>query len=778
MRYLSVLRRTLLLLALGLVAQTLDAQGTASLSGVVRDKSGGALPGATVVLQDAKGGAQRSAQADGEGKYSFSGLAPGSYGLTASLDGFAAAEAKLTLAAGQASTQDFNLEMLSFFENVTVTAQKREEQILDVPASITAVAGKSFEQMGITNIKDIAATVPSLSITEDAPGHQRAQIRSISSPLGLPTIGVYLDEAPINLDAAGSGTDVQMIDLERVEVLRGPQGTLYGEGSMGGTIKYVTRDADTTTTGGMVDGGYGTVSNGTATYRGSLVLNVPVVKEKFGLRIVAAESRAPGWVDYPALNEEDVNTGVSKLLRVKGTWIASDTVTASLLLQGQDADFDGQNYSDPDGTAPFKIAQPVQTKSKIANLVINWDAGAFTLLSSTSYMNRTDNNVYDYSLVFGYFVPYDTMAWVGSSDADVWSEEVRLASKGTGKLSWTAGMFYRDYQANGGGATVMTPAIIPDPYSSFTDTTSKQSAVFGEISYAFAKKLSATLGARYFHDDREQQTTTGYFGPPAVGANNSGTFDSTDPRLVLSYRPTEGTLVYASAAKGFRSGGFNDGLPPQCTLPGAFKPETLWTYEVGSSASLANGQFVVQGAVYRNDWQDIQTLTLCPGIPIRATGNIGKAEGTGLDLQLTISPARGLRFTLSGNTNDSHYVGTALAHNDGDQIDFAPKYNYGAAVDWGFHLTQNLPGAFHVDYQKTGSFPINFGVYGASVYSDPVDFVNARIGITVATVELYLYGQNLTDQNGAVYPANPFGGQPSAMRPQPRTVGLGFTWRY
>jgi len=778
MRYLSVFRRTLLLLALGLLGQTLYAQGMASISGTVRDKSGGALPGAAIVLQDDKGGPQRSAWADGEGKYSFSGLAPGSYKVAASLDGFATAEGNATVGAGQTASLDFELEMVSFFDNVTVTAQKREEQILDVPASITAVTGESFEQMGITNIKDIAATIPSLSITEDAPGHQRAQIRSISSPLGLPTVGVYLDEAPINIDAAGSGTDVKMIDLDRVEVLRGPQGTLYGEGSMGGTIKYVTRDADSNATSAVVDGGYGTVNNGTATYRGSLVLNVPVVKEKFGLRIVAAEERAPGWVDYTSLNEEDVNTGTSKLLRVKGTWIASDTVTASLLLQGQDADFDGQNYSDPDGTAPFKINQPVQTKSKIANLVINWDAGPFTLLSSTSYLNRTDDSVYDYTWVFGYFVPYDSMAWVGSADADIWSEEIRLASKSTGKLSWTAGAFYRDYSADTGGYTVMDPAIIPDPYSSFTDTTSKQYAAFGEISYAFVEKLSLTLGARYFSDEREQQTTSGYFGPPVTGAVNSGTFNSTDPRLVLSYRPTTDTLVYASAAKGFRSGGFNDGLPPQCTLPGSYKPESLWTYEVGSSASIANGKFVVQGAVYRNDWTDIQTLTMCQGIPIRATGNIGKATGDGLDLALTITPVRGLKVSLSGNTNNSHYVGDALAHKDGDQIDFAPKYNYGAAVDWGFRWAASLPGTFHVDYQKTGSFPINFGVYGASVYSDAVDFVNARIGVTVATVELYLYGQNLTDQNGAVYPANPFGGQPSAMRPQPRTVGLGFTWRY
>ena len=787
MSYPSVLCRTLVFLAVALIGLTAYAQGTASVSGTVRDAQGMALPGVSVVLENLTQAGQQVAVTDGQGRYSFAALAVGSYRLTASLSGFDPGTAELQLAAGQSATRDFSLNLASFYESITVTAQKREQEILDVPMSITAVTGTNIQDQGVTQLAEIVATIPSLSIVETGPGTQRAQIRGISSPQNLPTVGVYFDEMPITSQSAGSGLDVRLLDLERVEVLRGPQGTLYGESSMGGTIKYVTRDPQLDGLGIDFDSAYGTVTDGDAAYRANAVVNIPAIEGKLGFRVLGGYEHSPGWVDYPAQGRVDGNEGDATTLRIKGLWIVNDAFTASLMLQGQDSDYDDQNYADPDRTAPFVLPQPLQEESKTANLVLTWETDSFTLLSSTGYLDRENEGAYDFTALylpifelFG-FPPgtVDTVALTFGGNSDHWSEEIRLASKGDGRLNWTAGAYYRHNDSDGYNLSVTTPN--PLPFEVFQTTqadTTQQSAVFGEITYGFTKKLDATLGLRYFHDKRERQSSVGQFGPPADNPDQSGTFDSTDPRLVLSYRPSDGTLLYASAAKGFRSGGFNL-VPPGCSLPTNFDPESLWTYEIGSSASMKSGRVVVQGALYHNDWTDIQTLTLCPGTFVALTDNVGKASGNGVDLQLTLTPARGLQFTVSGNYNDSQYDMTSISHNDGDQIDYATPYNYAAAVDWSFLWWEGHPGLLHLTYQTTGPFDINLRNFGIDpLSSDAITGLSARLAMTLGGVELSLYGQNLLDEDGAVSPAIPLGGVPSAVRLQPMTLGVGLGFRY
>ena len=775
----------LLVLSLTLLARTLDAQGSASVSGTVRDESGGVLPGVLVALDDVKGSPQRTAVTDQQGRYAFLGLTPGAYHVVASLSGFDTVKADVTLAGAQAATQDIKLKVTSFFENVTVSAQKRDEEILNVPMAITALTSTSLAQQGVTNLREVAGSIPGLSMVETGPGQHRAQIRGISSPLNLPTVGTYIDEASITTDSAGGATDVRMLDLDRVEVLRGPQGTLYGAGSMGGTIKYVTKSPMLDAPSFQFDSAVAGVKDGSALYRTSLVANVPVVKGKFGIRMLAAAERSPGWVDYPALNHVDANQGVSSTFRIKGLWVANSKFSASVLFQRQHSDYDGQPYSDVNRTAPYLLDQPLKETSNITNVVLNYDAGRFTILSSTGYLNQTNDGTYDFSSLY---VPvYDaygfpnvtTVAWKGTGDTKMLTQEVRFASKGENRLTWTAGVFFRDYKSSGHQYTVTTPDPWPYPaYDGTGESKSTQAAVFGEANFAATKKLTGTLGLRYSSDHRETSGITGSFRPPAANPNHSDTFPSLTPRAVLSYRPTEGKLLYASAAKGFRSGGFNT-LPPGCSLPEAYNPESLWTYEVGSSASMSNGRFVFQGALYRNSWSNMQTLTLCPGQPFALVANAGKATGTGVDMQVTITPVRPLKLTFTGNYGHSTYDDNAVAHNLGDRIDYVPNYNFSVAADWSVHLAQKVPGQLHVDFQETGSYDLNFRQVGLEpLTSDVISLLNARFSVPLGKVELSVFGQNLLDNNGAVQPAIVFGGTLVPPRPQPRTIGVGFGFRF
>jgi outer membrane receptor protein involved in Fe transport len=785
MKCVGVARALVVLLVLGLAPLAADAQGVASLTGVVRDTSGGALPGATVQMEAVKGG-RRFTQSDAQGRYAFKDMAPGAYRVTATLSSFTAAKADVTLVAGQAATKDFSLDF-SYFANVTVTPQKREEQILDVPAAISAVGGDSIQDQGVTDLNQIAATVPGMSMVQSQAGSARVQIRGISSPQNLPTTGLYLDETSIAGDSAGSALAVQMIDLDRVEVLRGPQGTLYGAGSMGGTIKYMTKDPKLDALGLEFDSAAGAITDGAPTGRASLVVNLPLIKDQLAVRLVGGYERNASWVNYPLVNAEDVNGGDTKTLRIKTLWTPSEKFSASLLLLGQNGDYKGPNNADEDRTAPYVIEQPYESRAKIGNLILNFDAGPFTILSSTGYGKNKGKSANDFTSIFGpiydlFGFPPGTVKSVNywtEGDAEQWNQEIRFASKGLGAFTWTAGLYYRHATTDAVQGTISTPNPLPgmEILDLEDNQKSEQAALFGEANYAFSPKFAATLGLRGFRDKREQSGYLVSFGTPVPPPSHEDTFTSINPRVVLSWRPAEGKLFYASAAKGFRSGGFNN-LPRGCTLPEAYDPETLWTYEVGSSVSVDNGRFVAQGAVFHNEWSDIQTLTTCPGLPIVQTANVGKASGTGVDLQLTIAASRALRFTVSGNYNDSKYDSTSVAHNEGDEIDYVSKYTLGLAMDWSFRWSPEMPGQLHVDYQSIGSYAINLRNYGIPpLESDVIGGLNARLSLSIGQVELSLFGKNLLDQNGAVQPAIPVGGVPSPVSQQPRTIGAGFGFR-
>lgn len=672
-------------------------------------------------------------------------------------------------------------------EQVIVTAQKRAERLLEVPMSVSVLTGVDLERRGANTLVDIASMIPGLSTVEHAPAQSRIQLRGISSLNGAPTVGLYLDELPLNVENGfpAYGADIRFIDLDRLEVLRGPQGTLYGEGSMGGTIKYVTRDPDLARTSIEVGATAGAVTQGSPLYRADVVINVPVAKDSFALRFAGSYEKSSGWIDYPRMGLADVNEGESATARLKGLWRPSDVLSATFMWMYQDSDYDSMNLTDHGREAQFVLLQPARNTNRLASLVLQYDAGSFTVLSATGYMKRSALQLLDFTELLGPVYPALGLPAVQSVSAGQFatfeapSEELRIASKGDGPFKWTAGLYYRNYEEDIDILSRATPN--PLPYELIEATTlrrAQQSAVFGELGYRLDPAVDVTVGARYVSERRTQAGTSNNFGTVVTQPERAGRFTSLNPRFIVSYRPAAGTLIYASAAKGFRSGGLNDisARPADCSLPTEFEPEKLWTYELGLNRSSIDTRVVVQAAVYRNEWRDVQALEYCAGSLFAQATNLGSASGTGVDLQLTLRPLDSWTLSLSAGYNDSQYDSTSAAHRAGDPIDFVPDFTAGIAAGYDFQWSPQLPGRLQIDYQYTGSSAVAQRNLDAVARSDAYGCLDARVSLLSGSWQLSLFAQNLTDSDKSTAPA--FAGYlaPTGMRP--RTVGLEVRYNY
>ena len=254
----------------------------------------------------------------------------------------------LLLTGGVSAQQSDEDELV--IEEVIVTAQRREQAILDVPVAITAMTSEEIEARSVTSLLDAQYAVPSLTLSEFGPGQVRAQIRGIGTPggsTGLSTVGFYLDEIPLSIGAA-AGMDIRLLDMERLEVLRGPQPTLYGEGSMGGTIRYITASPDLSEFSGRVSGRWGSVTDGDSAYRASAVLNIPIVEDTLAIRLLGGYEETGGWIDQTATGNKDINGAEIKTFRGKLLWEPTDRMAFSLMWQHQEQDQDFQNFGDPD----------------------------------------------------------------------------------------------------------------------------------------------------------------------------------------------------------------------------------------------------------------------------------------------------------------------------------------------------------------------------------------------------------------------------------------------
>ena len=632
----------------------------------------------------------------------------------AALCGALPAAAQVTAAAEPAANQD-----------IVVTATKRSGTLFAVPFSINAQTEADIQRQNATTIEDISRSVAGLSVQNLGPGQSQVSIRGVSAgqiirdqPGVKEQVGIYLDESVISLSLFTP--DVDLFDLNRVETLRGPQGTLFGSGSVGGTVRYITNQPNTQALGGLVEGNLNTLQGGSAGGSVKGAVNVPL-NDKAAVRAVGYYTRYGGFID--ALREgggrtDNINSGERYGGRLSLLLKPTDDISLTPRIVYQKITANGFNRQEVFNlyANPFTTTRPPVTfkereqflllderfsdKFLLADLVGQFDFSKVAVTTVTSYIDRDILVSRDASALSG-SVTVSPFAGLGVNQAAVllpsnlhdttklkqFTQEVRIASTGDGPFQWILGGFYTDIKRTyaqrlptpgydayidaalgaGTSAAVANGFPLNSPYNADIPYDITQKAIFGEASYRFGERFKLTAGGRYY-DFNEQRTfkTGGIF---ANGDFNQDKTSSTgfSPRFIASYKASNDVTINAQAAKGFRLGGVNDPLNlPLCTpedkaIFGGYQnydDETVWNYEAGVKAR-GHG-FGFSAAVFYADLKNLQVTLDAGSCSSRVVFNVPKAHSAGIEFELTAEPLTGLNLSLSGSVLDSKFDSTVL----------------------------------------------------------------------------------------------------------------------
>ncbi|NVD97791.1 TonB-dependent receptor [Massilia sp. BJB1822] len=638
---------------------------------------------------------------------------------------------------------------------VVITAQKRSEALQQAPLSVTALTDAQLEQMGVHTLADVARQAPGLNVVSSGPGQNILIIRGVSSTAGTAgTVGYYLDDTPISASSNASLLslrgliDPSLFDLARVEVLRGPQGTLYGSSSMGGTVRYVTRQPDMRRTGvkasvtlSETDGGWNR--------EGNAVLNLPLMENRLAGRLAVFYRREAGYIDrYPidpnnylgiapsGQKQEDVNTekttGFRAMLKLRLD--NQLDISGSLFKQKMRLGAPFQIDAPPGGKGALiqtrLMPEPSVQDSTLGNLTLRKGFANGELVATSSYYHREVQVAEDASKVFYYFLSPDPQTYVypllmtGRYINREWTQEVRYASDWSGPFQLIAGAFYHKVNAPLASSIPVTPGYneafgtdIGTFFDGARQATVSERAWFAEGSYRFLPAWTARVGLRAF---RISQTFAQQGDGFLNGGPSSVVSDSRDkgynPKFNLSWQIDRDLLLYATAAKGYRQGGPNNPAPANvCGKEVAglglsdsalvrFGADTLWNYELGLKSEWPQQRLTVNGALYYIDWNKVQQqIVLDCGFNI--TVNFGSAKSKGGELEIAYRPTTQLTLRATGNytsaTLDDDVPGTG-AHR-GDALLDVPRWNGSISADYNWPLRTGLQANARIDTSYSGS---------------------------------------------------------------------------
>ncbi len=663
---------------------------------------------------------------------------------------------------------------------IVVTAQRRSQRVQDVPISLSVMTGAELDKSSVQSVTDALGLVPGVAANLNGQGGQTTlTVRGVTAGgalfAGPSPIGYYLDSVPFGLVRSAVEPDSNTYDLNRVEVLRGPQGTLYGASALNGVVRVLTNDADVNSFDLKARASGSSTSGGGGNWRGDMAVNIPIVEGKLAARVVVGSEHDSGWVDAPVGN--NINDTDSKNFRLKVTAQPTDDLSIKLSAMHQQTSMGAPSLATDDYSATLQL-QPIDAHFNAYDLKLDYQAQAFTVSNSTSYFSYVN----DGSLDIAPGAPLPPLTTHLTSR--VFSEELTLNSRLQGPWRWSFGAFYRDARDN----TYQTLGdLIPAPVSE--DDTSKSYAVFGEVGRRFLDNtLELAVGARYFHDEVGLEQNILFGQPEGTPLIRSKTpFNAVTPRVVLTWFMSHDYTMYASYSEGFRSGF------PQSELvtivDSSFvpvKPDKLHNFEIGSKGSALDGKLIFDAAVYYMKWDDIQQTL---GIPVPGANNTyivanvnGKSvSGMGVDFAVTAHPMDGLSLGLNLSWNGlaedtAVYSGGALLFPKGSRIDTSPSVTGGATAQYRFALgssgwTGQLEALLrHTTVQTTTNASANSLDPPIVTKSDVITSGRVDFAVTAPTHwRAMLYCDNVSNNRGV-----PLASQTaySSNSSRPRTTGL------
>jgi outer membrane receptor protein involved in Fe transport len=715
-----------------------------------------------------------------------------------------------------------------FYEEIVVTALKRETNLQQTPIAISAITQESFANSGAQNISDLTSSVPSLDIVDNGPSFRRVVIRGIQSA-GEATVGTYYDETPVSgsvgarNDAGGTTPELRLFDVERVEVLRGPQGTLYGSGSMGGTLRIIY-NKPTFEPEFVTDTSFSSTTDGGFNYDANVLFNTPIVDEKVALRFAGYSRNTEGYIDNVRLGIDDINEERNYGGRTLMRWTPRSNLTVDLAAFLNRTRTDTASWILEAGEYQSNAAarQPLRDDLDLYSVTANWDLQGITATGVVSFLKRDFSNVVDVSgfaplirnptfcagIINGgaacspdqlasFFALVDSQAnstVFPQQDMDTTNAELRLSSSGVRKLNWTVGGFFSDRETD-----VFNPQTLADPVSGqviqplqivtfrLINDELKQTAGFGELSWDVTPRLNLTAGTRYYRYTKDivGQTPIGNIligavvTPPTPASSDESGFVS---KLNGSFKINDRVMVYAQAAEGFRPGGVNQVLGlPQALAP--YQSDDLMNYELGVKSALFSRRLLLNVAAFDIDWDNIQTTGRSASQAFVFITNAGSASVRGLEAEMTARPFNSLTLAvnatytdakLSENQTNSQVVAPGLKD---DRIPFIPTFQAGLTAQYERPLRGNLSGFARIDARRVGSSLSDFRP-GATFTRriDSYELVNLRFGVDAQDDRwgAYVYVNNVLDETAILraFSEALSGGATIVNSALPRTVGI------
>lgn len=706
--------------------------------------------------------------------------------------------------------------------DIIVTAQRREQTLFEVPQAISVVGGETLERQQARSFLDYAQLVPGLSVTQTNPGESRVILRGVNTQSPGSTVAIYVDDVPFGASGSLSNAgllagDFDTFDVARVEVLKGPQGTLYGSNALGGVLKFVTATPSTERfelkgQAGIEDTRYGGIS-----YIANAAVNIPL-GDVLAFRASGFHRNNAGYVDAAGRTGRDINDNDSYGGRASLLFKPSDAFSVRLFALAQDikvdspSDFAAGPISlkpvDPITGAPTgerrlryeRLPEFTDVQYRLYSGTVDYRFGAATLTSVTSYAEQQVDTRADAStnpargLTNALYAPTAPgtvgLAFQNDTTVEKFTQEVRLQSDDSDTFEWLIGGYYTDEKTNLFQRflpfSLSTQELLPrtitfggqtleEFVTASIDSNYEEIAAFGSATVKFGERFDLTLGGRYSRNEQDSAQIVNQLGTgvPVFGESKENVFTwSVSPRFELSDRAS----VYGRVAKGYRPGGPNfipAGAPAD--FPAEFDSDTLVSYEIGFRGETADRTFGIDASLFWLDWDDIQILTTVTtdAGPVGINTNGRRARIKGAEVTATLRPTAGLSMIANFAYNDAKlrddtvpaFGGANLTGGlAGDRLPYSPEVTGNLSADYEWNLSDDATAFVGGNIRLVGDQGAGFSApyretFGRRLTVDGYQTVDLRAGVNFGGFSIQAFARNLTDEFGVVnatYATPPF----------------------